>query len=80
MHTKFLTGRPEGKRPLVRPRCRYEDSVDMVRFQVSTSASMNMTEFWGTAPCSPTDVSEVCTISIIKAMTLMIYFLSEWNI
>jgi hypothetical protein len=27
MHTKFLVGEPEGKRPLGRPRCKWEDNI-----------------------------------------------------
>jgi hypothetical protein len=26
---RVLVGRPEGKRPLVRPRCRWEDNIKM---------------------------------------------------
>ena len=29
MHTGFLVGKPEGKRPLGRPRCRWEDNIKM---------------------------------------------------
>jgi hypothetical protein len=28
---RILVGRPEGKRPLERPRCRWEDIIKMVR-------------------------------------------------
>jgi hypothetical protein len=29
MRTKFLVGNPEGKKPLVRPGCRWEDNINM---------------------------------------------------
>jgi len=29
MHTKFLVGKPEGKRPLRKTRCRWEDNIIM---------------------------------------------------
>jgi hypothetical protein len=29
MHIRFLVGKPEGKRPLRRPRCRWEDNIKM---------------------------------------------------
>jgi hypothetical protein len=29
MHTTFLVGRPEGRRPLGRPRRRWEDNIKM---------------------------------------------------
>jgi len=35
---RILVGKPEGKRPLVRPRCRWEDNTKMVLQEVEWSA------------------------------------------
>jgi len=30
VHTGFWWGKPEGKKPLGRPRCRWEDNINMI--------------------------------------------------
>jgi hypothetical protein len=43
-----------------------------VSFEILTAASVKMTAFWDIAPYSPvklTDVSEVLTASVIRAMS-----------
>jgi hypothetical protein len=54
---KVLVGKPEGKRPLGRPRRRWEDGIRMdVRFQVLTAASMMFRAF--TRQYNPEDSSD----------------------
>jgi hypothetical protein len=51
--------------------CPVNEDVFHVRFKVFTAASMKFRVFWDVAPCShveTTDVSEVLTASIIRAM------------
>ena len=36
---RVLVGKPEGKRPLGRPRCRWEDNIKMNLKEVSSDAS-----------------------------------------
>jgi hypothetical protein len=31
---RFLVGRPEGKRPVRRPRCRWEDNIKMILWEI----------------------------------------------
>jgi hypothetical protein len=42
-----------------------------MRLQVLTATSMKMAVFWDVGPCSLTDVSEVLTASIIRAMIIL---------
>ena len=35
---KILTGKPTGKRPLVRPRCRWEDNIRMDLEEIGINA------------------------------------------
>jgi hypothetical protein len=50
------------------------NKIYIVRFQVLTATSMKFRVFWDVAPCSHvklTDVSEVLTASIIRAVALL---------
>jgi hypothetical protein len=68
----ILVGRPEGRRPLGRPRRRWEDNISMdlweigfgdvdwihwVGFEVLTAVSMKIAVFWVVAPCSLVEVA-----------------------
>jgi hypothetical protein len=63
---KILVGKPEGKRPLGRPRRRWEDNIKMdlrkigvrvlngficVTFDVLTAVKMSLLVFWVVTPC-----------------------------
>ena len=41
---KILTGKPTGKRPLVRPRCRWEDNIRMDLEEIGTNNAGNMVD------------------------------------
>ena len=41
---KILTGKPKRKRPLVRPRCRWEDNIRMDLEEIGTNNAGNMVD------------------------------------